>query len=178
MVQENLDRNAYAEAGQATEADIKLNALEQEITRIRQILGEAQSKDKLIKEARAIIEADASAARDSGTGTLPHRRADQGRARDRPGRRDLSRQGESKKVKHSINWRQYKKDDLAVKLAVSKRGAPWSRRPELTFEDHQFEFTYDLRHQQGRQLHGDDHARGWRQGGDQGHGEVTMGPGD
>ena len=56
MVQENLDRNAYADPGQATEADIKLNALEQEITRIRQVLGEAQSKDKLIKEARAIIE--------------------------------------------------------------------------------------------------------------------------
>ena len=63
MVQENLDRNAYAEAGQATEADIKLNALEQEITHPPDP-GRAQSKDKLIKEARAIIEAaDASAAR-------------------------------------------------------------------------------------------------------------------
>ena len=62
--------------------------------------------------------------------------------------------GETKKVKHSINWRQYKKDDLAIKLAVSEAGAlvvPESMK--LTFEDHQFDFTYELRrHEQGRQF--------------------------
>jgi hypothetical protein len=51
-----------------------------------------------------------------------------------------------KKIKHSINWRQYKKDDLAVKLSVSEAGAlVIPEALKLTFEDHQFDFTYEVR---------------------------------
>ena len=56
-VQNALDEGRYAEPGQATEADIKINNLEREVALIRAILGEAQSKDKVIKLARAILEA-------------------------------------------------------------------------------------------------------------------------
>lgn len=147
VVQEHLDRNNYAEAGQATEADIKLNALEQEITRIRQVLGEAQSKDKLIKEVRALIERQTRVRREiqdlerALTGELTKEEPSIGPVGD-----IALTKGETKKVKHSINWRQYKKDDLAIKLAVSEPGAlvvPESMK--LTFEDHQFDFTYELR---------------------------------
>jgi hypothetical protein len=49
-------------------------------------------------------------------------------------------------VKHSINWRQYKKDDLAVTLAVSEAGAlVVPEKLKLTFEDHQFDFSYEIR---------------------------------
>jgi hypothetical protein len=146
-VQENLDRNTYANPGQATEADIKLNALEQEITRIRQILGEAQSKDKLIKEARAIIERQQRVRREiqelerALAGELTREEPSIGPV----GEVALSK-GEAKKVKHTINWRQYKKDDLAVKLTVSEAGAVVvPEKLKLTFEDHQFDFTYEIR---------------------------------
>ena len=176
VVQEHLDRNNYAEAGQATEADIKLNALEQEITRIRQVLGEAQSKDKLIKEARAIIERQLRVRREiqdlerALTGELTKEEPSIGPVGD-----IFLAKGETKKVKHSINWRQYKKDDLAIKLAVSEAGAlvvPESMK--LTFEDHQFDFSYEIRamNKEGSFTVTITPEVG-RQGGDQGHGEVT-----
>ena len=175
-VQENLDRNTYADPGQATEADIKLNALEQEITRIRQILGEAQSKDKLIKEARAIIERQLRVRREiqelerALTGELTKEEPAIG-----PVGEIFLAKGEAKQVKHSINWRQYKKDDLAVTLAVSEAGAlVVPEKLKLTFEDHQFDFSYEIRamNKEGS-LHGDADARGGPEGRDQGHGEVT-----
>jgi len=146
-VQENLDRNTYANPGQATEADIKLNALEQEITRIRQILGEAQSKDKLIKEARAIIERQQRVRREV---QLLQRFLEDDRTKDEPSIGPVGdialAKGEVRKVKHSINWRQYKKDDLAVKLSVSEAGALIvPENLKLTFEDHQFDFSYEIR---------------------------------
>ena len=121
MVQENLDRNAYAEAGQATEADIKLNALEQEITPSPDP-GRAQSRTSSSRKPGRSSRRQMRVRREIQSWKLPSP-ASRPRKSPRSARsaRSFSPRG-IQKVKHSINWRQYKKDDLAVKLAVSEAG--------------------------------------------------------
>src|SRR5262249_1373512 len=60
--------------------------------------------------------------------------------------------GESKRVSHSIEWNQYKLDDLAVKVTVldsMSNPAPdavlVSPTLNLNFEKHQFRFDYEVK---------------------------------
>jgi len=53
--------------------------------------------------------------------------------------------GESRKVKHTLNWRNYKKDDLVVKVAVSDPSVVVPNELKLSYENNSFDFSYEIR---------------------------------
>lgn len=148
-VQDALEQGRYAEPGMATDADIRINLLEQEVRSIREILGEAQSKEKLIKEARALIERQRRVRQE----IVQLQRAMEEEL-DKPsigevGEVALSK-GESKTIKHSLAWRLYKgppgnEDTLVVKLAASDPSIVVPAELKLDFEKNNESFTYAIR---------------------------------
>lgn len=142
-----LDEGQLAPLPLVAQADDALQALYRELSKIRATLGEAQSKDRLIRELTALIErrerirlelikwrteleADRFA-KEPALGTL--------------GPVFLAK-GESKRLKHTIRWRQYEEDELTVQLSVSNPAAlQVPPQLKLNFETHQNDFEYEVR---------------------------------
>ena len=148
-VQSALDETPprYAQPGMATDADIRINMLEQEIASIRAILGEAQSKEKVIKEIRALIERQNRVRREilELQIGLNKELLSKEPAIGAVGQLFLSK-GEVKKVKHALRWRQYDKDDLAVKVTSSDpKAIVVPAELKLNFEKNQSDFEYEIR---------------------------------
>jgi len=139
----------YAEPGMATDADLHIAFLEQEVKVIRDLLGEAQSKEKLIKEARALIERQLRVRQE-----IVQLQRDIEKELDKPsigevGEVALSK-GESKMIKHSLAWRLYKgppgsEDTLVVKLTSSDPSIVVPAELKLDFEKNNENFTYEIR---------------------------------
>ena len=55
------------------------------------------------------------------------------------------KKGETKKVQHTINWRQYKEDEVVVKLVASDPSLVVPAGLTLTFEKNQFRFEYEVK---------------------------------
>ena len=146
--QNMLEEGRYADPpALVTEADLAINALEREVADIRKELGESQSNERLKKLVASIIESQLRVRADIKKW---ERELVEILVSDEPligsiGAVFLAK-GETKKIKHSLNWRQYKKDDLTVKVTVSEAGVVTvPGELKLEFEKNQFDFTYELR---------------------------------
>ena len=145
----DLTPGRYAEPGQATDTDIHINLLEQEIVSIRAVLGEAQSKERLIKEARALIERQKRVRLE----IVQMQRAIE-EDLDKPAIGSVGEvfltKGETKKITQSLAWRLYKgppgnEDTLVVKLAASDASIVVPAELKLDFEKNNLNFSYEIR---------------------------------
>jgi hypothetical protein len=146
-VMASLDEARLADPVLVDQTDQALQALYREVAKIRAILGESQSKDRLIRELTALIErrerirqelirwrAELEAdrfAKEPALGTLGP---------------ILLAKGETRRLKHTIRWRQYEQDELLVRLSVSDPNAlQVPSQLKLNFETHQNDFEYEVR---------------------------------
>ena len=148
VVQTELDASPgrYAKPAEATDADMAINALEREVQLIRKLLGEAQSKDRLIKIGRAILEAQERV--DRQLVELQTIYEDRLRSKDpliNPVGQQFLAKGESKKLRHVIQWLQFDKDDLVVKVTASDPSIVVPAELKLNFEKNPNEFEYEVR---------------------------------
>ncbi len=141
-----LEEGQLAEPLDVVQADNALQALSRELSKIRSILGEAQSKDRLIRELTALIER-----RERIRQELIRWRAEleADRFAKEPAIGPLGpvflAKGERKRLKHSIRWRQYEEDELLVQITVSQPQAlQVPAQLKLNFETHQNEFDYEV----------------------------------
>lgn len=143
----SLEEGRLAEPLLVTQADSALQALSRELSKIRSLLGETQSKDRLIRELTALIER-----RERIRQELIRWRAEleADRFAKEPAIGPVGpvflAKGESKRLKHTIRWRQYEEDELPIQLTVSQPQAlQVPAQLKLNFETHQNEFDYEVR---------------------------------
>lgn len=154
VVMSSLNGNVWAGPADIASAEQGLLQLESLIRSIRLELGELQSKEKLKAQLQQVIERQERIRKDVEALKLI---AEEDLLKKDPkigtvGPVFLTK-GESKKVRHTINWRQYDKDDILVKLvAVDKEKKPVAADalgfpPELklNFEQNQTFFEYDVK---------------------------------
>lgn len=141
------NQRIWADAETVTDAMLELNRLYTEIDTIRKLLGEAASRETLRNWLRDLI------GKQRGVGKeLERLFADyQGRLRaDTPEITTVGpvflAKGETKKIRHNINWRQYRGDTLEVKLTSSDPAAVIAPAMlKLDFETNTLNFDYELR---------------------------------
>lgn len=143
----SLEEGRLAEPLLVAQADSALQALYRELNKIRSILGEAQSKDRLIRELMALIERRERIRQEliQWRAELEADRFAKEPAIGPVGPVFLAK-GESKRLKHTIRWRQYEEDELPIQLTVSQPQAlQVPAQLKLNFETHQNEFDYEVR---------------------------------
>ncbi|MBN9118239.1 MAG: hypothetical protein J0I06_03605, partial [Planctomycetes bacterium] len=129
-----------------SDAEISLHALERRLQEIRNKLGEAQSKEKLRKELIAIKEAQARIRKEIQEMYDDWlRRVNSPEPHLGPTGVVSLKPGGSARVSHAIEWRQYKEDDLAVKVTASDPSIVVPAELKLNFERHQFRFDYEIK---------------------------------
>ena len=114
-----LGENRWADAAAVSDAEIALNLLEQEILKIRAALGEIKDREKLKRMLAAVIEEKKRLRQElerwqqEKIPELTKKEPD-----ILPIGAVFLTKGESKKLKQGINWRQFDKDDLTIKVTV------------------------------------------------------------
>ncbi|MBA4067703.1 MAG: hypothetical protein C0501_29160 [Isosphaera sp.] len=145
--QAELDDGRWPPPGVVAAAANELDRLEQELVEIRRTLGEAQSKEKLRNMARELLskQEQIKLAIEEAARVM---RLEFGK--DTPklfavGPQFLAK-GETRKVKHGINWRQYKEDTLVVSLVASDpKAVVVPEKITLDFEKNNLDFEYEVR---------------------------------
>jgi hypothetical protein len=147
-IQTALDEGRFGDPGMVTDAEIALHALEREVSDIRKALGEAQSKERLRKLINKLIEDQEQRVGNEIKKWM--RDLDFENTRESPAIGQVGAvflaKGETKKIKHTIRWRQYKEDILVVKVASSNPTAvivPGELK--LDFEKDNLSFEYEIR---------------------------------
>ncbi|MDY3552111.1 hypothetical protein R5W24_001191 [Gemmata sp. JC717] len=146
VVQAPLNTSRWASLAAVTDAEQSLYALERELQAIRKDLGESLSKEQFIKNLRKLrddqlrVEKDIEALKrqfedEQGAKT----------AKVSPVGAIALTKGETKKVQHAITWRQYKEDELIVKLTSSDPAVVVPAQLTLTYENNQFRFEYEVK---------------------------------
>lgn len=129
-----------------SDAESSLHALERELKTIRDRLGEAQSKEKLKKELLKIKEDQARIRNEINTML---RAWEENVNSPDPKLGEIGvvslGKGESKKLEHKLEWRNYKEDDLIVKVTASDPSITVTPELKLNFEQHQFKFAHDIK---------------------------------
>jgi hypothetical protein len=149
-----LTETRWAEAGAVANADVALLLIEQEIRSIRDALGELQNREKLKRMLTTVIEEKKRIQQEllqwkiRGSDELLKKSPAIGSV----GAIFLTK-GETKKIRQAINWRQYDKDDVVVKLVVTDK----DKKPvspdvftvpaplKLDFEKNNLDFEYDIK---------------------------------
>ncbi|HEY1186398.1 MAG TPA: hypothetical protein VGE74_02025 [Gemmata sp.] len=145
-VQGPLNNSRWAPLNAVTDAEQAIYALERDLQQIRKRIGSTESKEQLIKNLRAQIEAQQRIEKSILALYEDYLR----RLRDpnpqigEVGAVALAK-GETKKLQHTINWRQYKEDDLKVKITASDPSVVVPAELTLNFEKHQFRFDYEVK---------------------------------
>jgi hypothetical protein len=145
-VQNVLNAGQWAPLAAVSDAEIKLYTLESELAKIRKAFGEAQSKDKLKKALLAIRDNQLRIRKE-----LEDMKADYDRKLS--GKEPLIgavgaqffAKGEAKKIRHSIEWLQYEKDDLVVKVAASDPSIVVPGELKLNYTQNELFFEYEVR---------------------------------
>jgi hypothetical protein len=153
-VLEALGGGKWADPAAVSDADQALTVLEQEVRALRTALGELQSKEKLKKMLVSVIEGQKRISKELEE---LRRLREERLTKKEPelgavGPQFLAK-GESKKLKQAINWAQYDKDELVVRLAAADQdgnpvpaevlGVPAELR--LDFERNQLDFEYAVK---------------------------------
>ena len=154
VVLASLNVNAWGEVSGATIAELGLLELEREVRVIRNKLGELQSKERLKAQLQKVIDNQELLGKELEKWREHTERL---RLRKTPDIGTIGpvflTKGETKKLNHKIDWLQYPKDDLVVKLAVldkDKKPVPpdalgVAAELKLNFETHQLSFDYDVK---------------------------------
>ena len=130
-----------------TQAHNSIILLEAEVASLRQLLGEAQSQERLKNQLKSILERQD---RISLALARKLREDEEERTKDTPKLGEVGQlflaKGEAKKIRHAISWRQFKADELTVKLTSSDPAALTVPAVlKLDFERNQFDFEYEVR---------------------------------
>jgi len=144
-----FNENRWPESPAVADAEVALTLLEAEVTAIRKSLGELQNKDKLKKMLASVIESQKRITQE----ILAWRSvAESDTLKKEPkilaiGPVFLTK-GETKKLKQGLNWRQFDKDDLTIKVASSDPAA-LTVVPELKLNFEQIDrspfFEYEVK---------------------------------
>lgn len=145
-VQGILNTNRWAPLATVTDAEQSLFALEAELSRIRKELGESENKEKLIKNLRKILDDQAlvKKAIDAMYEAYVVIQSSKAPILGDIGAVALTK-GEGKKLSHTINWAQYKEDELVVKVTSSDPSLVVPAELKLDFEKNQFRFEYEAK---------------------------------
>lgn len=129
-----------------SDAENSLHALERDLKAIRDRLGEARTKEKLRKELLKIKE-DQARIRAEVQKMLEEWEREVNSLDPKIGEIGVVSlgKGESKKLEHKLGWRQYKEDELVVKVTASDPSITVTPELKLNFEQHQFKFTHDIK---------------------------------
>lgn len=147
LLQTTLDDNRWAEPDVVIGSENALKDVETELRAIRLRMGERESIEKVKLQVNMLLEKQRRAKKELQdymiylAGIL---------IKDFP---DISSvgplslvKGEAKKIKHSINWRQYKEDNLNVKVSSSDpAGLVVPEELKLDFEKNDIAFEYEIR---------------------------------
>jgi len=154
IVQAALNANAWGDLGAVTGSELGLFELERTVRGIRNKLGELQSKEKLKIQLEFLIkrQEEVGAELKRWDEDLQRKRLSKVPEIGTIGPVFLTK-GETKKLKHRLDWLQYPKDELVVKLTVidkDKKPVPaevlgMPAQMKLTFETHQLAFEYDVK---------------------------------
>jgi len=155
VVNDNLNANRWGDASTFASAELGLLELERIIRAIREELGEISTKEKLKAQLQKVIDNQELLSKELAE---LDRNLTQEQFKKDPKIGTIGpvflTKGEAKKLKHTINWRQYAEDDLLVKVTVvdNKDKKPVAADalgfpPEikLNFEKNQIDFEYDLK---------------------------------
>jgi hypothetical protein len=144
--QAEFDQGRFADLGLVVNANTELGNLRDEIAKIRGLLGEVQTKDRLrnlieairdrqlaIRQAitRAKVEAEAI-----GLSKIP--------LLGTAGPFFLTK-GESKKIRQTIKWAQYEEDILPVKVVASDPSIMVPAELKLDFTKNSLDFEYEVK---------------------------------
>ncbi|MBY0456881.1 MAG: hypothetical protein K2V38_06060, partial [Gemmataceae bacterium] len=146
-VQNVLNGGTWAPGALVGDANQGLYALDREVTAIRQLLGEDDSRAKLIANARKLIDAQRKIDQDIEVMYDDWRK----RIKDpKPAIGDVGQvalaKGEAKKIQHKIEWRQYKEDDLDVTITSSDPSAlVVPEKITVNFDKNPFRFEYEVK---------------------------------
>lgn len=137
----------WADGETVTDALLELNRLTTELGTIRALLGESANKEKLRGWLRDLIGKQRQVGKEI-KGMLAIWEAD--KLKPTPALGTVGpvflAKGETKKIKQSIDWRQYKSDTLTVKLSSSDPTAVVvPPELQLDFETNTLSFEYELR---------------------------------
>lgn len=149
-----LNVNQWSEITAVSDAETGLLLIEKEVRAIRAELGELQSKERLKALLTTVIDG-----REKIRKELEDLRA-VFEAKQRQKTPDIGAvgptflaKGETKKIRHKLDWLQFPKDEMTVKFTVTDH----DKKPvaadvlalpatlKLTFETHQFDFEYDVK---------------------------------
>jgi hypothetical protein len=149
-----LNANTWSDAGTIGQAEIGLLELEQVLKAIRQELGELQSKEKLKRQLEELIKRQEEVGIELKKWDIEIQKRLSSKVPEigTVGPIFLTK-GETKRIKHKIEWLQFPKDELLVKLAVldkDKKPVPADvlgvpAELKLNFETHQLTFEYDVK---------------------------------
>jgi hypothetical protein len=147
LVQDALDAGRWADGVTVSDVEITLTGLLRELTDIRQAIGEGESYERVKREVNALVEQQRRVKEElrkweifiSGV-TL------QDTPEIAPVGAVFLAKGESQKIKHTIRWRQYKEDNLIVKVTSSDpTGVIVPEELKLDFEKNDLSFDYEIR---------------------------------
>jgi hypothetical protein len=147
LVQGSLDEGRWADGPVVINTENQIRLMENELRKIRTLIGEGESFDKLKQGIAAVLEQqrrvkyDLIKYQDYLFGKL---------TKDTPDISEVGQvllvKGESKKIQHKIDWRQYKDDFMSIKLASSDpEGVMVPEELKLEFEKNNFDFSYEIR---------------------------------
>lgn len=145
--QTSLDEGHWADPVVVSDVDNAINGLLQELTSIRQALGEAENLEKVKRNFNVLLEQQLRLRAELRRIQLD---VEKNQIQDSP---DISpvgplflAKGETQKIKHNIRWRQYKEDSLLVKVASSDPAAVIvPNELKLDFEKNDLSFDYEIR---------------------------------
>ncbi|HEY2909800.1 MAG TPA: hypothetical protein VGI99_06115, partial [Gemmataceae bacterium] len=154
IVQATLNANDWGDVSPVSLAELALLELEREVRAIRAKLGELQTRERLKAQLQKVIDdqerigKDLAELQDRWVSSQFKKEPEFGAV----GPVFLAK-GEAKRIRHTINWRQYDKDEIVLKSAVVDKdkkpvaadvlGAPAELK--LDFEKNQTTFEYDLK---------------------------------
>ncbi len=146
LAQQPLEEGRWADLVTVTDAEIALNGLERELSDIRKLLGEAQSKERLRKLLASLIESQQRVTVElkGWQRQLEGEIEKKEPALTVPGPVFLAK-GETKKIKLGIRWLQFEKDDLKLKVVSSDPSIVVPAELSLNFEKNQLDYELELR---------------------------------
>lgn len=146
-VGDQLLGNRWADSALVSDTEIALFTLEQELLRIRKLLGEKLELEQLTKLLESIIES-----RERARIQLERWQDDASKRlilkvpEIRPVGQVFLTKGESKKIKHAIDWLQFDKDDVTVKVTTSDpAGVAVPAELKLNFDKNPVDFEYEVK---------------------------------
>ncbi len=154
LVQAALNANNWGDLNSVIQAELALLELERVVRAIRAELGELQSKEKLKAQLQKVIDEQERIGKEFAL-LKELWEVDQFKKDPKIGTVGpvFLTKGEVKKVRHTINWRQYEKDELVLKfVAVDKDKKPvpaealgFPAELKLDFEKNQTAFEYEVK---------------------------------